>query len=429
MKRRYTLSGKLVALFVVIAMLFVVLVGSTIGHSFRHHFKNEVRPHLLHYLEYIQRDIGNPPDRQRAETLAHKLNIQVALIDAEGYWSSHGQHLTPQQVKVHHRFSENGVHYAYGETNDHRQVLVSEVGGSTLIFSLPHIERRGEGRLLLPLGVLLVILFLLYYATRRLFRPIETIRDGVQRFGQGELGHRIDINRRDELGELANSFNTMADDIEQMLEAKRQLLLAISHELRTPMTRAKVSLEFIEDEAQRQELNRDLQEMEHLIEELLETERLATSHRALNLQLYRLNNLIEEVAQHHFADKPLNLSLPEQTIEANVDVTRLKLLVKNLLENALRHTPAGSAASVLTLQKEGTTVELRIQDYGEGVDEQHLAHLTEPFYRADSARQRQTGGYGLGLYLCRVIAEAHGGGLVITSEKGTGTTVTVTLPA
>lgn len=427
MKWHHTLSGKLVGLFLLVALLFVVLVGNTIGHAFRSHFQTEIRPHLVNYLEYIQRDIGIPPDRRKAEALARKLNIEITLIDSAGQWSSHQQRIDLNEVEIHHRFNEEGVQYRYGEFND-RHLLIGEVGESTLIFSLPRME-RGSGSKLLPLAVLLTILLLLYYATRRLFKPVETIRNGVQRFGGGELNHRIAIKRRDELGELAGSFNAMADEIQQMLEAKRQLLLAISHELRTPMTRAKVSLEFIEDDKQREELNRDLNEMEQLIEELLETERLSTSHRTLNLAPFALNHLITTLVEDRFADKAITLQLPSRSLELTLDATRIRLLLKNLLENALRYSPEGAPPPLLTVERKGEDVSIVVRDFGEGIEEKHIAHLTEPFYRADSARQRQTGGYGLGLYLCRVIAEAHGGELIIESEKGEGTTITLILPS
>jgi signal transduction histidine kinase len=250
----------------------------------------------------------------------------------------------------------------------------------------------------------------------------------VQRFGQGELDYRIVIKRRDELGELASNFNEMADDIQQMLDAKRQLLLAISHELRSPLTRARVSLELIDDEKQRLELGKDLAEMERLIEELLETERLSTSHRVLNKKTHSLADLIEEVLQEHFTGRDISRTLPAEAITLDVDGPRIKLLLKNLLDNALRHTPEGAAQPEITLQQEGGDASITVYDYGEGIAAEHIPFLTEPFYRGDASRQRGTGGYGLGLYLCRVIAEAHGGRLSIKSGLGEGTGVAVILP-
>jgi signal transduction histidine kinase len=287
---------------------------------------------------------------------------------------------------------------------------------------------RGSLRGFLPFVILLVILFLLYHGTRRLFAPVETIRAGVKRFGEGELDYRITVKRRDELGELAGSFNRMAADIQQMLEAKRQLLLAISHELRSPLTRAKVASEFLDDENQKARINRELDEMETLIEELLETERLTTRHTVLNKTRQDLNALLSEVKAYYSEQDAVKLVLPSESINVNIDVARIKLLIKNLVENALRHTTEDTPPPQMTLTKEFNKVIIQVIDNGPGIEEKHLPHLTEPFYRADASRQRQTGGYGLGLYLCKIIAEAHSGSLKISSQLGKGTTVTVTLP-
>lgn len=426
MKYRHSLAGKLVILFVFVAVLFVVLVGGAIGHAFREHFADGVQPHLMNYLAYIRQDLGNPPNRQKAEALARKLNIEITLIADNGGWSTHGLDFDPGKIDSRHRFVENGITYRYGEIGN-REILLSDLGDATLVFRVPRTHRDEGAKAVIPLAALLLILLLLYHATRRLFRPIETIQDGVRRFGAGDLDQRIQVKRRDELGDLAASFNTMAADIKQLLEAKRQLLLALSHELRTPLTRAKVAMALVGDDTQKAELEQDLNEMEKLIEELLETERLATTHRVLNRQTVSLASLAREVIRDHFDGQAIALQT-DGSVTLSLDVTRIRLLLKNLLENALRHTPDDAHAPRLSIASGESEVVLTVQDYGEGIDAQHLAYLTEPFYRADGSRQRETGGYGLGLYLCRMIAEAHDGRITISSQKGEGSTVTVTLP-
>lgn len=115
-------------------------------------------------------------------------------------------------------------------------------------------------------------------------------------------------------------------------------------------------------------------------------------------------------------------------MRAEADGPRIKLLLKNLLDNALRHTPVGAPPPEVTLEQAPNGVTLTVRNHGTGVAPEHVSHLTEPFYRADPSRRRETGGYGLGLYLCRVIAEAHGGALAIDSAPGRGTNVRVSLP-
>jgi len=426
--RRHSLSGRLVALFVITAIAFVLLVGLSIGSAFRSHFQDTVRPHLLRYLQYIQADIGVPPNRARAELLARELDVEIHIHGPDGAWSSSATELDLTHMQVHRRFASNNIDFEFGAWNE-REYLVAHLPQYTLALGATTTRERGPWHWrLVPLVVLLAILALLYHGTRRLFAPIEILKTGLARIGAGDLAHRIDTKRRDEFGELAGSVNTMAADIQRMLDAKRQLLLAISHELRSPLTRAKVAVELLDDAQQRGDLNRDLNEMEKLIEELLETERLTARHDVLNKKPVSLNQLARNVVTEVFAGRTIQLLAPEHDINVVADEVRVRLLLKNLFDNALRHTPAGSPAPELTLEQRDHVAVLTITDHGTGIDPQHLPHLSEPFYRADAARLRETGGYGLGLYLCRVIAEAHGGTLHIDSQPGQGTQVRVSFP-
>jgi signal transduction histidine kinase len=424
---RYSLSGKLVLLYLLMAVLFVVLVGGSLGKVLRDHFNYNLRPHLRQYLEYVRQDIGTPPDRQRARAIANKLHIDIHIVGADGDWSSNGKPLDYPALVMDYRFQQDGIEYGRARLGS-REIVMARYGDDTLYFDVPNIHPDRKRRSWTPILILLFILFLLYYLTRRMIRPVAALTSGVRRFGQGDLDYRIKLKCRDELGELADNFNEMADDIQQMLDAKRQLLLAISHELRSPLTRAKVSLELIDDELQRQELGKDLVEMDTLIEELLETERLSTSHRVLNTQVCSLHRVIEDVLRDHFTGCDIGKVLCPEAITLDVDGRRLKLLLKNLLDNAVRHTPEGAAPPQIELCGHNDAVTLSVRDYGEGIAAQHIPLLTEPFYRGDASRRRDTGGYGLGLYLCRIIAEAHGGRLSIQSEMREGTTVAVTLP-
>ncbi|MCP4407128.1 MAG: HAMP domain-containing histidine kinase, partial [Gammaproteobacteria bacterium] len=280
---------------------------------------------------------------------------------------------------------------------------------------------------LLLLGIMLLILFLSYRGIRWMFQPIENIQQGVQRIGQGDLGHRIAVTRKDELGTLGSNINAMADDIQKMLDAKRQLLLAISHEIRSPITRARVSLELLEDSNPAREIRQDLQEMDTLISELLETERLNTRHSVLNKTPTSMNQLVMDIIGEFFVEQRIETQLLPGDPYFLLDAPRIKLLIKNLLENALRHNSQAGPPPLIELS---TTQKLniRVRDHGAGVETEHLPHLTEPFYRVDKSRQRKTGSYGLGLYLCRVIAEAHGGHLSLNSKPNQGTEVIAVIP-
>ncbi|MFC1666038.1 sensor histidine kinase, partial [Pseudomonadota bacterium] len=167
---------------------------------------------------------------------------------------------------------------------------------------------------------------------------------------------------------------------------------------------------------------------EKLIEEIIETERLSSRHGALNKESKDLVAVIQELIDDFYADAGLDINLPEQPVILELDVARLKLLLKNLIDNSLRHTPVKADPPAVTLTQSRVKVEIEVEDRGVGVDAEHLPHLTEPFYRVDPARQRSTGGYGLGLYLCQMIVDAHQGSLLIESKMGKGTKIVVALP-
>ena len=422
-----SLTAKLLLLFVLFAIILAVFVGGSMRYAFRDHFENQIQPHLLLYLSYIQNDIGLPPDREKAKRLAQQLDVEILIHDESGNWSSHGRELHMEKIVLKHQHLYEGVEYALTEIDGRDHFLMLKFKGMTLFFGIPLRGKTVTLKSALPILILLAILFVLYRITRRMIVPIATIRAGVQRFGSGDLAHRIDIKRCDELGELADSVNSMATELQKMLESKRQLLLAISHELRSPLTRTKVATELLEDEELRERLHRDLNEIEKLIEELLETERLSSTHHSLNLAPHTLNRLILQVLDNYEQKERFRINFSVEDIDQQLDAPRIKLLIKNLLDNALQHSPETTPIKI-NLYEEYDHIVLQVADEGDGIDKEHLAHLTEPFYRVDPARQRETGGYGLGLYLCRMITEAHGGTLAIHSETNQGTTITIHLP-
>jgi signal transduction histidine kinase len=280
------------------------------------------------------------------------------------------------------------------------------------------------------LFALLLLTALAYRIVRSLLRPLADIRAGAIRFGGGDFSTPIEPRRRDELGELALQINRMADGLQQRLDAKRELLLAISHELRSPLTRARLNAELVAESSARDALLHDLGEMRDLITDLLESERLAGGgHAALNTEASQLNALVAETIDSQFAGKAVTVALDPALPSQPLDRTRIRLLCRNLIDNALRHSQheGASPAPSVTTMRIGTDAVLRVRDHGPGVDAAQLAHLGEAFYRTDSARQRSTGGVGLGLYLCRLVAQAHGGELTARNAQP-GLEIEVRLP-
>lgn len=280
-----------------------------------------------------------------------------------------------------------------------------------------------------PLAAVLVLMLLTWVAyaiIRHIVRPISALAAGAEAFGRGDLHHRVPVIHRDEIGDLAMRFNQMADDIQAMLDGKRALLLAISHELRSPLTRARLHAELVEEGASKTSLLQELAQMRDLISALLESERLDRGHTALQVSPCDLAGLVEEQAQPGVA-----LQIEPGLPALPVDRMRIQLLLRNLVHNALRHNDPDRGPVVVTFEAAapgGGAQRLTVRDHGPGVSPEALPQLGQPFFRPDEARTRAEGGVGLGLSLCRLVAQAHGSELVLRNVTP-GFEASVTLSA
>ena len=449
---RHSLAARLLGVFLVTGIAVLLVISLAWGMALKYQWNSKIRPHLVQYVDYVNRDLGNPPDPRRADELVRQVPVNIYIKGPGIDYTSTGRTLDMSEVDFdddedHHDHrhdnrgppwrdkrmtTASGVEFMVGDY-DHRTLVRTMANGYTTYYELRHRESASGGRnahrpgtvvFFCTLGLLLALLALCFMMIHRLLRPVRDIQAGVAQMGRGALDHRITTRSSDDLGDLANSINEMAGDIEQMLDAKRQMLLAISHELRSPITRAKVSVELLEPSSTRARLEDDLVEMESLVTELLESERLNSRHSVLHPEAIDIADLVGSVVAQNF-EGCVVVDVAADIPTINIDETRTRLLLRNLLGNAVRY--AGDAESQLRVRWSTDRLTIEVQDSGEGIAAEHIDSLTEPFYRIDPSRTRATGGFGLGLYLCRLICEAHGGTLTIDSTPGVGTTVTATL--
>jgi signal transduction histidine kinase len=411
-----SLRIRLVLLFVLMALATTAIFVAGMQRALSAGWDALLRPLVVDYVDRLAAEIGTPPDPARARALAQRLPLSVRIEGPVTQFDSH-----PGQRHWHRHDGS--------DDEDPRLLQRQTADGHRIVFGLGDRDwadgPRGIGWL--TLGGLLLLTALAYGLVRHLVRPLDDIRAGAQRFGQGRFDLPIPVRRQDELGELAAQVNAMARDIRAMLDAKRELLLAVSHELRSPLTRARLNAELVAGGAAREALLRDLAEMGDLITDLLESERLAQGHRALQREPCSLNALVLEVVEEHFASASLQVQLEPGLPEAPLDPVRLRLLVRNLIDNALRHGGSAATTPLLSTAQVQGRLRLVVRDFGPGIDEAQLSRLGEAFHRPDAARQRSTGGVGLGLHLCRAVARAHGGELRFRNA-GPGLEATVDLP-
>lgn len=432
----YSLRIRLVLVFMALAVTVAVVFMGGMQKVVALGWKEAARPLLMDYVDRLTAEIGSPPSIERAQAIADRLPVTLRIDGPLVQWDSHPDRPRPDWMsdKV-----QRQDHWARDDTG-YRLLQRTTADGHHIEFGLNALSWDKRPRIAWgTLTVLLLLTALAFVYVRHLLRPLDDIRLGAQRFGHGDFGEPIPVrhaHRPDELGQLAGTINTMGEDIHQMLEAKRALLLAMSHELRSPLTRARLNTELLpetQDVApQRDALMRDLGEMAHLISDLLESERLAGRHAALHREPTHLAELAREVitelkARHDCADDIVVIADPALPVLA-LDRGRLRLVLRNLLDNSLRHCEPTASPPELHLRRTSEGVELEVRDYGPGVPPEHLARMAQAFYRPDVARQRATGGVGLGLYLCRLVAKAHGGQFELRNASP-GLSVRIALPA
>ncbi|MCW5652592.1 HAMP domain-containing sensor histidine kinase [Hydrogenophaga sp.] len=436
---RCSLKLRLVLVFLLLAMGMAFTFISGAQKAFSVGWREAARPLLMDYVDRLAADIsaGGVPDVEKARALTQRLPVTVDISGPVVNWRSH-----PGQERPHWRRERAGLEG--GDGRDWNLLLSrTTADGHRIEFGIHEdtFERRPK-----IIGYALAILFTLtllaYLYVRHLLRPLDDIRQGAQRFGAGEFGQPIPVRHPqgpDELGQLAGTINTMGRDIAQMLEAQRALLLAISHELRSPLTRARLNTELLPETgdvlAQREALLRDLGDMARLISDLLESERLAGRHQALHRESTGLGTLAREVIDELAITQPpargVRLDIAPDLPVLSVDRVRVRLLLRNLLDNALRHSAAAPHPVELHIRLEEAGarrgVQIEVRDHGPGVPEDQLPQLAQPFFRPDAARTRSAGGVGLGLYLCRLVAQAHGGTFAVRNAYP-GLAVSVSLP-
>jgi signal transduction histidine kinase len=407
---------RLVLLFLLLALATTAIFLVGMQRALSGSWSGVVRPLVSDYVDRLAADLGSPPDLARAQALVQRLPLSVRIEGPLVQWDSH-----PQR-RAWHRGSD-------GEGDGDWLLLRRSADGHQIVFGLGDRGWATRPRAIgwATLAGLLLLTLAAYGYVRHLFRPLDDIRAGALRFGQGHFEPPIPVRRRDELGDLAEQVNTMARDIRGMLDAKRGLLLAVSHELRSPLTRARLNAELVAPGHERDALLRDLGAMRDLITDLLESERLTAGHAALQRERCDANTLVRSVVDEQFASAGLRLELAAGLPPAELDPVRLRLAVRNLIDNALRHGVAATTPPCVRSASQQGLLEISVRDFGPGVDESQMAHLSEAFYRADAARQRSTGGVGLGLYLCRLVAQAHGGTLSIRNAQP-GLELTLRLP-
>ena len=270
--------------------------------------------------------------------------------------------------------------------------------------------------------------------SRRVLRPIGALTQASRRLGEGDLGERVPVLGRDELSELARSFNRMADSLQQAEERQRRLVADVAHELRTPLANLRGYLEALKDGVIEPdgELFTSLHEeavlQQRIVDDLQDLALAEAGRLAYHLTRVDLVELLESSrAAHQAVAQAAGLEIEVAAagpVYVRADPDRLRQVFGNLITNAIR---AGGSVR-LSARASGAVATVDVADTGSGIPADDLPFVFDRFWRADAARQRSTGGSGLGLAITRQIVNDHNGHIRVTSTVGEGTTFTITLP-
>ncbi|APO72120.1 sensor histidine kinase protein (plasmid) [Rhizobium gallicum] len=348
------------------------------------------------------------------ERFSRAFDADIAVYDPRGRLiASAGQPLPRDVLERRWRHGRGSFHTMVTELPDGRAVAAR--------MARPF---RPSGRNPLTYLALIagVIGLAAYPVVRHLTSRLERLRRGVDAWGRGDFVARVPADGSDEVAAVAKSFNKAADHVERLIKSNRALLANASHELRSPLARLRMAIDLYEqapDENRKEEIVRNLAELDTLVEEILLASRLDHVEKLDAPESIDLLALVSEEGARHGVEV---VGTPATVIG---DARLLGRLVRNLMQNALRHGVPPVTASV---QQVDSAVELKIRDQGPGIPDSESVRVFEPFYRP-SGRSEATGGWGLGLALVRQIAERHGGAVRYESPSGGGACFVVTLPA
>lgn len=297
--------------------------------------------------------------------------------------------------------------------------------------------RAGMPLALVAIGSGVLSLLMVQFLAHGMTSPLREMVAAAQKMARGDYSSRVTATSRDEVGELARAFNTMASELAEVDRMRRDLVANVSHELRTPISALQAILENLIDEIVTPDpemfttMLEQVQRLGRLVNQLLDLSRLESGAVPLQLSTFSVLGLVEQAvreARMHSQDVELQVTVTPPDLTAEADPERIHQVLANLIENAARHSPAGAVVGV-SAHRSDAGVTLAVTDEGPGIPEDEASRVFERFYRSDAARSSTQGGTGLGLAIARWIVELHQGSIKVDTTVPKGCKMVVDLPA
>ncbi|WP_226678143.1 sensor histidine kinase [Mesobacillus jeotgali] len=333
-------------------------------------------------------------------------------------------------------------------TQEHGE-LSAEIQANSL--SVPPFSQFKEmiyailGAIGIGLSVLLALILLwTWYISKTILQPLKEIYHATEEVIDGNLDYKIRYGKQDEIGRFIHGFDLMRDHLKKSIEqqqqyerARKQLIASISHDLRTPLASIKGYVEGLEDGIAKNEemqkkyysvIKSKTNQLDRLIEDLFEFSKFELEQLSIDKNLVNSSEFFQEAfhsAQLDYQGVELVLADPLPSVSLQIDSDRIKQVMANLVENAVKY---GGTSILLKVENQSGYLHVSIKDNGQGIVEEDLPFIFNPLFRGEKSRSRESGGTGLGLAIVKYIVEAHGGEIRAISEPGKGSEFTFTLP-
>ena len=388
----------------------------------------EVTARRVQTVALIATVVEKAPKPKRAlKKLSEGFDVELKLVPEDKFWKKYDKRIAIKESG--RQFVMNGHQITTFKQPKAPLFTTINIYGEPMVLmvnfsmDMEQIKRRRGGDFVLMMGVLMIFSAIISYWA---FNPLRRATVAMGEIADGNLEHRVEDN----IGPAKDAFNHMADRVEQMLDGQRLLLAGISHELRTPLARMKLQAALLDDKIDTTSLHEDIEEMDALVEMLLVSSQLQSGSFEIRPEPIVVQELIFEVlASVDLADRYIALDV-DPSVMLRADRLLIKRAMINLCTNIAEYTPGDCTVSI-GAKRVGKTIHINVVDTGEGVSDEKLTHLLEPFWRADKSRSKDEDtkmGWGLGLSFVQRVTAAHNGTVELSHNKPKGLKVLLILP-
>ena len=428
-----------------LVVVFTITLTSVLLYQFEFNFTTQdtiIDAHENYFYSKMAQDWGDPPDTVLIKKEIENLKMWCGIFlreekdkgiasPGELYWSNLPTFINIKEIYTWSKSTYLTEMYninipfdvMFGDIDD-IPVTVVDNGEYLFYLVIDYVAPSEVLNVIFAFVLALIFILGLYFFIRHYLRPVQLMKNRIKTLEEGDLESEIEILGEDELADLSKSMNKLIREVNILLENKHQLLLEVSHELRSPLARMQFLVEMLPEHKNNLKLRREINLLEAMIDNLLLSDRLSMPYSKLDLKKIKLSEILFKALKLFPLHKEkiiVKNFYPNEFIK--VDETKFILCIRNLIDNALKYSNNQNIEIKINKSKE---MEFHITDSGIGISEKNIEKITEPFFQTNQSVSNT--GFGLGLSICKKIIESHKGHLSISSKEGEGSIFTLFLP-